>query len=160
MGKETHNLTEIIRPVIERMGYVYWGMEFFSYARRATLRVMIDHADGITLDDCSAVSDQLSGVLDVENPIRQPYVLEVSSPGIDRVLFEVAHYRRYIGEKVKVSAYSMIDGRKNFSGLLKAAEEDAITVEADGVDVQIPFRLIRRGHLVCGKAQLESCNAE
>lgn len=158
MGKEIYNLAELIKPVIVRMGYVYWGMEFFSYARRAILRVMIDHVDGITLDDCSAVSDQLSGVLDVENPIKQPYTLEVSSPGIDRPLFEVAHYRRYIGEKVKVNTYSMIDGRRNFSGLLRVVEEDVVIVDVDGVEVQIPFNLIRRTRLVYNKS--ESCNVE
>ena len=160
VSKEVHDLAELVKPVVERMGYAYWGMEFSSHGRRAYLRVLIDHQDGITLDDCSEVSNQLSGVLDVENPIVQSYTLEVSSPGIERPLFEIAHYRRYIGENVKVSTYSMIGKRKNFSGALRAVEKDAVTVDVDGMEVQIPFNLIRRARLVYSDLQLKSCDME
>ena len=142
------DFAEIVKPVVEGMGYIYWGMELSTRGRRARLQVLIDHPEGVTLDDCSAVSNQLSGVLDVENPIVQSYTLEVSSPGVERPLFEVSHYLRYIGKKVKVSTYSMIRGRKNFSGLLETADKDAITVRTGAGVVRIPFNLIRRSRLV------------
>ena len=145
---EDNGLAAFIKPVVEAMGYIYWGSEFSAHRRGANLRVFIDHADGVTLDDCSAVSDQLSGVLDVEDPVKGPYVLEVSSPGVERRLMSADHYRQYVGSTVAVQNNVLIDGRKNFSGRLARVDDGVITLEtADGA-VNMALASIRRARLV------------
>ena len=141
-------LAAFIKPVVEAMGYIYWGSEFSAHRRGSNLRVFIDHADGVTLDDCSAVSDQLSGVLDVEDPLQGPYVLEVSSPGVERRLMSADHYRRYLGSTVAVQSSVLIDGRKNFSGRLVKMDEGVVTLQTDAGAVELALDAIRRARLV------------
>ena len=96
-GKEAL-LTQLLRPTVESMGYSLWGIELISPGRRPTVRLYIDAESGVTVDDCAQVSHQVSGILDVEDPITGEYTLEVSSPGVDRLLFHPEHYPPYIGE--------------------------------------------------------------
>ena len=147
--ESTKDLSDILKPVVERMGYIYWGLRFHGHGRRSVLQVYIDHPDGITLDDCSAVSNQLSGVLDVEDVIGQSYTLEVSSPGVERPLLNSKHYELYIGAKIKVKSYIPLDNRKNFSGQLEAANEDSITLKIEEELIDIPYSAIKQGHLLC-----------
>ena len=147
--ENARDLSNILRPVVEGMGYIYWGLQFHDHGRRSLLRVYIDHLDGVTLDDCSSVSDQLSGVLDVEDVFRYPYTLEVSSPGIERPLFNNEHYELYIGAKIKVKSYIPLNNRKNFSGQLEAANEDSITLKIEEELIDIPYSAIKQGHLLC-----------
>lgn len=146
--KEMRDLVSVVKPVIEGMGYIYWGMEFLGQGHHTKLCVLIDSEDGITLSDCSAVSDQLSSVLDVEDPIPQAYTLEISSPGLERPLFEVEHYQAYLGNKIRVNTHQAVEGRKRFSGLLEAVEDEAVVLNIDRDTVRIPFHLIRRSHLI------------
>ena len=141
-------LAAFIKPVVEAMGYIYWGSEFAAHRRGSNLRVFIDHADGVTLDDCSAVSDQLSGVLDVEDPLQGPYVLEVSSPGVERRLMSADHYRRYVGSTVAMQSRVLIAGRKNFSGRLVKMDEGVVTLQTDAGAVELALDAIRRARLV------------
>jgi len=143
------DLSVILKPVIEKMGYIHWGLQFRSHGRRVVLRVYIDHPEGITLDDCSAVSNQLSGVLDVEDVLRQPYTLEVSSPGVERLLLNNEHYESYIGAKLKVKTYVLLNDRKNFTGRLEAASEHTITLKMEDGLIDIPFTAIKQAQLVC-----------
>ena len=98
-GKEAQ-LTQLLQPTVEAMGYALWGIELVSPGKRPTLRLYIEADAGIGVDDCAAVSHQVSGVLDVEDPISSEYTLEVSSPGVDRLLFSPEHYFPYVGEIV------------------------------------------------------------
>ena len=143
------DLSSIIKPAVECMGYIYWGLQFNSYGRRSVLRIYIDHPDGVTLDDCSAVSDQISGVLDVEDLIRQAYTLEVSSPGIERPLLSNEHYELYIGAMIKVKSYTLFNNRKNFTGRLEAANENSITLRVEQESIDIPHEAIKQGRLLC-----------
>ena len=129
--RAVEDLSSIISPVIERMGYIYWGLQFNGYGRRSMLRIYIDHPDGVTLDDCSAVSNQISGVLDVEDLIRQAYTLEVSSPGIERPLLTKQHYELYIGAMIKVKSYTPFNNRKNFTGRLEEVSVNSITLKVE-----------------------------
>ena len=147
--RRVEDLSSIIKPEIERMGYVYWGLQFNGYGRRSLLRIYIDHPDGITLDDCSAVSDQLSGVLDVEDLMRQAYTLEVSSPGIERPLLSNEHYELYIGAMIKVKSYEPFNNRKNFTGRLEAATANSITLKVEQESIDIPYGAIKQGRLLC-----------
>lgn len=141
-------ITSIVKPVIEAMGYECWGIQFSAHGRRALLRVYIDHVNGISLDDCSAVSEQLSGVLDVESVINRSYTLEISSPGVERPLLEHSQYRRYIGARIKVQCYTAISGRKRIAGVLEAISDEMIRLKADDTHIEIPFVEIRRANLL------------
>ena len=149
--RSVEDLSSFIKPTIERMGYIYWGLQFNRYGRRSLLRIYIDHPDGITLDDCSAVSDQLSGVLDVEDLIRHAYTLEVSSPGIERPLLSNKHYELYIRAIIKVKSYKPFNNRKNFTGRLEAAGANSITLKLEQESIDIPYGAIKQGCLLCEK---------
>ena len=147
--ESTEDLSVILKPLIERMGYIYWGLQFHGNGRRSVLRVYIDHPDGVTLDDCSAVSDQISGLLDVDDTIRQSYTLEVSSPGVERPLLTSEHYELYIGAMIKVRSYKPFNNRRNFTGRLEAAGNRSIILKIEGESIDIPYSAIQQGQLIC-----------
>jgi ribosome maturation factor RimP len=95
-------LTAMLEPAVEALGFELLGLEFVQAGRHSTLRVYIDHENGITVDNCADVSRQVSAILDVEDPITNEYDLEVSSPGVDRPLFKPAHYEQAQGEELRV----------------------------------------------------------
>ncbi|MFC3194725.1 ribosome maturation factor RimP [Marinicella sediminis] len=124
-------LSELIAPVIEDMGFVFWGLEYLPQKNNAILRVYIDHADGVTVNHCADCSHEISGLLEVEDPITNAYVLEVSSPGIDRVLFSAEQFASYVGERVQVKLAHPVDGARNVKGVIKAVNDDLISVAND-----------------------------
>ncbi|MGJ8663544.1 MAG: ribosome maturation factor RimP [Marinicella sp.] len=121
-------LSELIQPVIEDMGFVFWGLEYLPQKNNAILRVFIDHEKGINVNDCANCSREISGILEVEDPINGAYVLEVSSPGMDRVLFNADQFSRYMGEFVQVKLAQPVDGARNIKGIIKAVSDDQIVV--------------------------------
>lgn len=130
------------------LGYELLGIEHLAQGRHSLLRLYIDSPDGITVEDCERVSHQVSGVLEVEDPIKGQYTLEVSSPGLDRPLFKLEHYARFIGEVVSLRLVRPLGERRKFKGRLLALREDAVVVEQDGVEVVIPLEDIDKAHLV------------
>jgi ribosome maturation factor RimP len=112
------------------------------------LRVYIDSPDGISVEDCATVSRQISALLDVEDPISGEYLLEVSSPGMDRPLYTLDHFARFAGELIKLRLRAPVEGRRNFSGVLKGVEEDDVVVEVDAHEYLLPFDLIERANVV------------
>ena len=142
-GKEAQ-LSQLLQPTVEAMGFELWGLELFSPGRRPTLRVYIDSAEGVGVDDCAAVSHQVSGVLDVEDPFSGEYTLEVSSPGVDRLLFRPEHYAPYVGEQVDVRLRLPVDGRRRFRGLLMAMDGATLVMRIDEQDFELPYRLVDR----------------
>ncbi len=141
-------LTEMLRPVVESMGFVFWGLEFISAGKESMLRVFIDHADGITVDNCADVSRQISSVLDVEDPIAQEYNLEVSSPGMDRPIFTLEQYAALAGNIVEVRLRMAFDGRRKFKGRLVGVEQEDVVVHVDDNEYLLPFELIDKAHVV------------
>lgn len=141
-------LDRLINTTVTGLGYELWGYEYRPQKESALLRVFIDSAAGITVDDCGRVSNQLSAALDVEDLIPVAYILEVSSPGIDRVLFVPEQYARYVGEQLKVRTRLPVEQRRNFIGKLLAAHETHISMQVEGNDYDIPYDLIDRGRLV------------
>ncbi len=121
-------LSELISPVIEDMGYVFWGLEYMPQKNNAILRVYIDHENGVNVNDCASCSHEISGLLEVEDPINGAYVLEVSSPGLDRVLFTVDQFEKYLGEFVQVKLAQPVSGARNIKGTIKAVSDDEIVV--------------------------------
>ncbi|HVT62106.1 MAG TPA: ribosome maturation factor RimP [Legionellaceae bacterium] len=116
----------LIRPSIESMGYEFWGCEYRSQGRYSLLRIYIDHARGIGIEDCEKVSRQISALLDVEDPISGNYSLEVSSPGIPRPLFHKEQYQRYIGEEIEIKLSTPLNKRRTFTGRIVSANEHLV----------------------------------
>lgn len=142
-------LIKLVRRVVEPMGYELVNVEFFQRgASNATLRVYIDHENGISLDDCTAVSHQLSGVLDVEDPLPGHYDLEVSSPGLDRPLVFPEHFTRFIGRKIKIRLSERVEGRRRLEGLLHGYADGIITVEAEDRLWEVPLTAVDSARLV------------
>ena len=142
-GKEAQ-LTQLLQPTIEAMGYSLWGIELISPGRRPTLRLYIDAESGVDVDDCAQVSHQVSGVLDVEDPINGEYTLEVSSPGVDRLLFRLEHYLAYVGEIIDIRLRLPVDGRRRFKGPLLSADNEMIVVSVDDHEFELPLRSVDR----------------
>lgn len=147
MSQPPAQLQSMIAPAVEALGYELVGVEYRS-GDNGLLRVYIDHEDGIGVDDCQAVSHQVSGVLEVEDPIRGHYSLEVSSPGLDRPLFKAQDFARFAGHEVKVKMVTMIDGRRNFTGLLKGLDGETVIVEVDGEEKCLPLDQIDQARLI------------
>ncbi len=131
------------------MDYELVGVEFHGSEHHGLLRVYIDHKNGITVDDCAAVSRQLSALLDVEDPISQGYDLEVSSPGINRPLFKKADYKKYAHKNVKIKLAVALEGRKNFSGTLEGIDDnDQVIVTVDNEIFELPLHDIAKANLL------------
>ena len=138
----------LLGPVVADLGYELWEIEYAPRAGGGLLRLYIDSPDGISLDDCEKVSRAVSAVLDEADPIPNEYTLEVSSPGLDRVLRTQAHFARFAGERVKVEMIAQINGRKRFQGRLQKVGESEITLDMDGSEVTLPIDDIHRARLV------------
>ena len=138
----------MLEPTIERLGYELTDIELKLGGRSGLLRIYIDKDDGVDIDDCEVVSHQVSAILDVEDPIPGNYTLEVSSPGLDRTLTKPAHFRRFMGEDIKVKLRFPLDGRRNFRGSLKSADDEVIEVEVDGESFRLPLSTIESARLV------------
>ena len=141
-------LDKLIKSTVEGLGYILWGYEYRPHSESALLRIFIENNDGISIDDCATVSRQIGAVLDVENIIPVAYILEVSSPGMDRVLFNPKQYQDYIGETIKIRTRTPIDERRNFKGSLIKVSDTEVTLDIDNQAFEIPFDSIDRARLV------------
>jgi ribosome maturation factor RimP len=147
MAKKSLQIQQLIQPVIEAMGYELFGIEYAAHGVNGLLRIYIERPDGITLDDCAKVSEQISAILDVEEPIAGKYTLEVSSPGIERPLFTLAHFQRYVGHHVHIRTFAPIDNQRNFSGVIESVNENNIVLTVEGKVLSLPFESITKANL-------------
>jgi ribosome maturation factor RimP len=145
---KTSQLHELLEPTVRALGYRLWGLEYRAQGRQALLRVYIDSAEGITVDDCARVSHQLSGVLDVEDPIAGEYSLEVSSPGMDRPLFTLEQFNAYVGDDVRLRLRAAFEGRRKFQGRLVGVEDDEVILVVDEHEYILPYELIDKANIV------------
>lgn len=141
-------LQAVLEPVVTGLGYEFLGIERLGDRGSGIVRIYIDHPGGVTLDDCAAVSHQASAVLDVEGVIADRYVLEVSSPGLDRPLFTPEQYAKFVGSIVSVRLRRKLDGRRNLEGVLSAIDESGFVVEMDGREWSVPYATVERTRLV------------
>jgi ribosome maturation factor RimP len=148
LARLEQQLTEMFTPTVDALGFELVGVEFVRAGKHSTLRVYIDHPEGISVDHCAEVSHQVSAILDVEDPISTEYYLEVSSPGADRRLFKAQHYLDFIGEKVAIRLNTPQQGRRNFSGELIALEDDMVVVEVDGEQHRLMLSNIDKANIV------------
>lgn len=147
MSTLEQKLTSMISVPVEALGFEFVGLEFIR-ARVSTLRVYIYNEHGVTVDDCADVSHQVSAVLDVEDPISVLYNLEISSPGLERPLFTVAHYQRFIGKEVNLILRIAMQNRRKWQGIIKAVNDEMITVTVDGKDEVFALKNIQKANLV------------
>ncbi len=148
MSSKLEQLQALLSPVVESLGYGCWGIEFISQGRHSCLRIYIDHADGIRVEDCEKVSRQLSGVLDVEDPISVEYTLEVSSPGMDRPLFTLEQFAAHAGDQVRIRLRVPFEDRRNFQGLLRGVEDQDVVVLVDDHEYLLPVDMIDRANVI------------
>ena len=130
-------IAEIVKPIAEELNYDIYHIEYVKESGEYYLRIYIEKDGGITLSDCEALSRRVSDLMDEKDPIKDPYFLEVSSPGLNRTLFTEEHYKRFIGREVMVKFTKSVDGKKNIKGILKEVNKDSIVVEADQL-INIP----------------------
>jgi len=149
LSAKFQQLESMLAPVVEGLGYELWGIEFRTSGRQSLLRVFIDDAEnGVGVDDCEKVSRQISGVMDVEDPIQAEYTLEVSSPGMDRPLFYLKQYEAYVGHQAQIRLRMAFDGRRKFRGLIKGVEGSDVVLVVDDHEYLLPFESIDRANIV------------
>ncbi|MEP1743027.1 MAG: ribosome maturation factor RimP [Kangiellaceae bacterium] len=141
-------LTELLKPAAEALGYEFLGVEFVGQGVHSVLRIYIDHEDGITVDDCTKVSHQASGILEVEDPINTQYTLEVSSPGMDRPLFTLAHFEKVVGQEISMRCHLGVNGRRKFKGVLSQVDENQLVIIVDNQDYTVDFQDVDKANVV------------
>ena len=143
-------LIQLLQPVVVSLGYELWELEYAGRSGGGLLRLYIDSTDpavAITVDDCARVSRAVSQKLDAADPIPGEYTLEVSSPGLDRVLRTRAHFARVTGERVQVEMNVPVNGRKRFTGRLERVDEDDLILEMQGSTVSLPIDAIHKARV-------------
>ena len=148
MKQAPDHLVDLIEPIVEGLGYECVGIEYNPHPTHGMLRIYIDSENGILVEDCSKVSHQLSGALDVEDPIQGEYQLEVSSPGADRPFFKLSQFQRYLGSTVLVSLFKPIDKRRKITGQIKAVEGEVVVLQDGEQLLNVPFQAMSKARLV------------
>ena len=141
-------LLDLLAPEVEALGYELVELDAPAPGGTGTLRIYIDCEDGIGLEDCERVSHRISGVLDVEDPIHGHYVLEVSSPGLDRPLRTEEHFRRQAGKVVKIVLVAGRPGRRRYKGRILEIADGVLQIEVDGEGVSLPLSDVESARLV------------
>jgi len=148
-GMRNEELTELLAPIVADLGLECLGVEYSPSHGNGLVRVYIEAADrAVTVDDCEAVSRQVSATLDVHDPVEGRYTLEVSSPGLDRPLYTPAQFGRFIGGEAKIEVNLPLNGRRRFQGPILAVDGGTIALEQDGVRVDIAHGNIHKARLV------------
>lgn len=142
-----NELIQLLSPTIEDMGYELWGCEFLSQGKHSLLRIYIDKSDGIGIEDCQAVSRQVSALLDVEDPIPGNYSLEISSPGIPRPLFSYWQYMKYIGQEVQIKTFKPVNGKRKILGTIVSASENSVVLNINNEHQELLFSNIVKANL-------------
>ena len=148
MASVADKVLELLNGPVTEAGYELVTLEYKKEGSAWFLRLFIDKPDGVLIDDCTAVNVLVSPLLESHDPIPQEYTLEVSSPGIFRPLITPEHYSRFIGERIKVSLFTLLEGKKKWKGVLKSAEASEIILDAgDDITLTIALDQIARANL-------------
>ena len=148
MATLEQKLTELLQGSVEDLGCELWGIECQRSGRYLTVRLFIDKEDGVTVEDCADVSRQVSAVLDVEDPIADKYNLEVSSPGLDRPLFTIEQYQRFIGQEISLHLRIPVADRRKWQGVLERIEGDMLILNVDGQAQVLVFGNIQKANVI------------
>ncbi len=144
----TRGVTELVEPILEDMGIELVDIEYVHHQGRWVLRLFIDKQGGVTVDDCAHVSGELGDLIDVKSFIDHSYVLEVSSPGVDRPIKREKDMVVSVGKKIKVKMAVPLKGRRHFTGFLRDFREGVLYLEVDGELVSLDWRQVDRANLV------------
>lgn len=149
MAVANSELKQLLGPVVEALDCELWGIELQTGGKTKLLRLYIDRAEnGIGVDDCERVSRQASAVLDVEDAINGEYILEVSSPGMDRPLYELSQYEQFIGEDISLRLRFPYEGRRNFKGRLSGVDDDEIILVVADNEFLFPIEGIEKANVI------------
>lgn len=148
MASKEEQLMAMFAPVVVALECELWGVEYMTSGPNKVLRVYIDKDGGVALEDCEKISRQISALMDVEDPIAGEYSLEVSSPGMDRPLYTLEQFRRYIGELVAVRLRVPFDGRRKFKGKMLGVEDDDVVIVVDNEEYLLPVGSIEKANIV------------
>jgi ribosome maturation factor RimP len=137
MSKITELTAQLARPVVEANGCSLWDVEYVKEAGSWYLRIYIDKEEGVSIDDCEAVSRAVSDLLDEADPIQDPYTFEVSSAGADRALKKPEHFAAFLGAEVDVKFYKAVNGQKSCTGILTGYEDGNVSLNLNGEAVTL-----------------------
>ncbi|KAF1084565.1 Ribosome maturation factor RimP [Sporotomaculum syntrophicum] len=148
MSNTESTVAKIINPKLVELGFELVDIKYTREGGRWFLRIFIDQPEGIGLEDCQLVSENIDTLLDEYDPIPHAYTLEVSSPGLDRPLKKPADFARFTGESVKITTFAPFAGRRKFKGQIIAAEEHSVTLNIDGTSIVLPLEQVASARLV------------
>tara|TARA_B100001750_G_scaffold71395_1_gene56976 strand:- start:563 stop:1021 length:459 start_codon:yes stop_codon:yes gene_type:complete len=148
VNRRVRDIEELIAPTIGAMGFELWGIDTSGIGSHERVCVYIDSVSGIAIEDCEAVSRQLSGLLDVDDSFNETYTLEVSSPGLDRILFEDNQFRMHIGQRLNIRLEVPLNGRRRVEGLLVEVENGELVLAVNDDEYLIPLERVRRARIV------------
>ena len=138
-GVMTPRFHSLIEPIVSDLGYELWHIESVGQGRNAVLRIYIDAAEGIDIEDCEAVSREVSAALDVEDEGGAAYSLEVSSPDMDRPLVSAEHFERFAGERARVNMFAPVEGQRKFKGEIVAVSADTVDLDCGDAIYRLPI---------------------
>tara|TARA_Y100000385_G_scaffold83353_1_gene85394 strand:+ start:3339 stop:3788 length:450 start_codon:yes stop_codon:yes gene_type:complete len=141
-------IDDLVSPIVLALDLELWGCELVRQGKYSLIRVYIDRESGVDISDCEKVSRQVSAVFDVEEPITEEYTLEVSSPGLERPLFRLEQFRKYVGSIIQLRMKKPQDGRKKFKGDLVRVDDDSIALSIDGGEVEFQYTDIDKANLI------------
>ncbi|MCK5872278.1 MAG: ribosome maturation factor RimP [Methylococcales bacterium] len=148
MRKAPEHLINLIEPIVEGLGYECVGIDYNPHQHNALLRIYIDSENGILVEDCTKVSHQISGAMDVEDPINSNYQLEVSSPGEDRLFFKIEQFERFVGNTVDINLFNPIENRRKIRGVIQKIDGDHLFLQDQKQPFEIPFTAMSKARLV------------
>ncbi len=148
MKQAPEQLVNLIEPIVEGLGYECVGIEYNPHPKHGLLRVYIDTENGVLLEDCTKVSHQLSGMLDVEDPITGNYELEVSSPGLERPFFKLEQFEKYSGSQVMINLFKPINKQRKIVGQIVKVEGDIVYLQQVDQILEIPFQAMSKARMI------------
>jgi len=142
-----NEIDQLVRPIAVELDYEIYYIEYVKEDGEYYLRIYIDKADRkISLSDCEAMSRRVSEVMDIKDPIKDAYFLEISSPGINRGIYTEEHYIKYVNSKIQIRLKKSLNGKKSVKGILKEVRENSIIIEAEEI-IEIPKEKIKSANL-------------
>ncbi|MEE2782253.1 MAG: ribosome maturation factor RimP [Pseudomonadota bacterium] len=148
MNRREQEVETLLAPTVESLGCTVWGVEYLSQGKHSKLRLYIDREGGVDVDACAEVSRHVSDILDVEDFSGSAYILEVSSPGLDRVLFTEGQFAGAVGEQIDVRLNFPFEGRKKFAGTLAGVEDKSVVVQIEDDEFVLPLENIQKARIV------------
>lgn len=148
MKEKSSDFEQLLAPTVEGMGFALWGIELQSRRHSTHLCVYIDSEDGVTIDDCAEVSNQIEGLLEVNGFFLTDFSLEVSSPGMDRILFKPEQYQSHVGEEIDVRLLWPLEGQTHFRGRLNSCNSEHFCIQFDQSEFTFEFEQVHRTRII------------